>query len=116
MSFLHSCKLHLVVITFFGILITACNSEESKDDKESNRPNILLIIANDSGYSDFSCNGEERPIPNIVALANVGLQLTDFHVAPNCAPTRSALLSGMDNQDVLTSDFRLRALASEASA
>lgn len=61
------------------------------------RPNILLIMVDDAGYSDFSCYGGEIPTPHIDALANEGLQLTDFHVAPNCAPTRAALLSGMDN-------------------
>ena len=82
--------------------LSACTSEiEERIEKEESpdsRPNILLIVADDAGFSDFSCYGGEIPTPNIDALSNVGLQLTDFHVAPNCAPTRSALLSGMDNE------------------
>ncbi|MCG8308270.1 MAG: sulfatase-like hydrolase/transferase [Cytophagales bacterium] len=56
-----------------------------------------MIVADDAGYSDFSCYGGEIPTPNIDALAKEGVLLTDFHVAPNCAPTRAALLSGIDN-------------------
>jgi arylsulfatase A-like enzyme len=77
------------------LVITACSSV--KDQTPDRRPNILLIVADDAGYSDFSCYGGEIPTPHVDALANEGLQLTDFHVAPNCAPTRAALLSGMDN-------------------
>ena len=77
------------------LLFSGCSSQQEKT--QANRPNILLIVADDAGYSDFSCYGGEIPTPNIDALATEGLQLTDFHVAPNCAPTRSALLSGMDN-------------------
>ena len=80
----------LIFIGFMG-----CESQE-KESTES-RPNILLILADDAGFSDFSCYGGEIPTPHIDNLAKEGLQLTDFHVAPNCAPTRAALLSGMDN-------------------
>ena len=77
------------------LLIVSCTSE--KEEIKSKRPNILLIVADDAGYSDFSSYGGEIPTPNIDALANEGILMTDFHVAPNCAPTRAALLSGMDN-------------------
>jgi len=79
------------------IFITVCACTTVKEETTEARPNILLIMADDAGFSDFSCYGGEIPTPNIDNLANEGLQLTDFHVAPNCAPTRSALLSGMDN-------------------
>jgi arylsulfatase len=58
------------------------------DRTASERPNILLIVADDMGYSDVG--------PNIDALADVGVQFTQFHVAPNCGPTRGAMLSGVD--------------------
>ena len=79
------------------IFITVCACTTVKEETTESRPNILLIMADDAGFSDFSCYGGEIPTPNIDNLANEGLQLTDFHVAPNCAPTRAALLSGMDN-------------------
>jgi arylsulfatase A-like enzyme len=61
------------------------------------RPNILLIVADDLGYSDLGCYGGEIKTPNIDALARSGILFTHFHTSPLCAPTRSMLLSGNDN-------------------
>ena len=60
------------------------------------RPNILLIMADDIGYSDVGAFGSEISTPNIDALAKQGLMLTQFHVYPNCGPTRGAMLTGLD--------------------
>jgi arylsulfatase len=64
------------------------------------RPNILLILADDMGYSDSSPYGSEIFTPNIARLANQGMMLTNFHVAAYCAPTRSMLMTGVDNHIV----------------
>ncbi len=61
------------------------------------RPNILVIVADDLGYSDIGAFGGEIRTPNLDALAARGLKLTGFHSAPTCSPTRSMLLSGTDN-------------------
>ena len=61
------------------------------------RPNILLIVVDDMGYSDISPFGGEIATPNIDALAASGMLFTDFHTAPSCSPTRSMMLSGTDN-------------------
>ena len=61
------------------------------------RPNILLIVADDLGYSDLGVFGSEINTPNLDALAKEGIQLTNFHVATNCSPTRAMLLSGTDS-------------------
>ena len=61
------------------------------------RPNILLIVVDDMGYSDIAPFGGEIDTPNISALAESGMLFTDFHTAPTCSPTRSMLLSGTDN-------------------
>lgn len=60
-------------------------------------PNILLIVADDLGYADIGAFGGEIDTPNLDALAKEGLRLTDFHSAATCSPTRSMLLSGVDN-------------------
>jgi arylsulfatase len=89
-------KIKGIGLFFLSCLIMAsCSSEKEKGSQT--KPNILLIVADDAGYSDFSCYGGEIPTPNIDVLANEGVLMTDFHVAPNCAPTRAAMLSGMDN-------------------
>jgi arylsulfatase len=61
------------------------------------RPNILLIVADDLGYSDIGSFGGEIATPTLDALAKEGLQFTGFHVLPTCSPSRSVLLSGLDN-------------------
>jgi arylsulfatase A-like enzyme len=64
---------------------------------QSKRPNVLLIVADDLGYSDLGCFGGEIKTPNLDALAKRGLRGTNFCVGPTCSPTRSMLLSGCDN-------------------
>ena len=61
------------------------------------KPNILLIVADDMGYSDLGCFGGEIHTPSIDAIAARGVRATNFYVAPSCSPTRSMLLSGTDS-------------------
>ncbi len=61
------------------------------------RPNILLIIADDLGYTDISRYGSEISTPNLDALADAGVSFTSFYAAPTCSPARAMLLSGLDN-------------------
>ncbi|KAH7385378.1 alkaline-phosphatase-like protein [Phaeosphaeria sp. MPI-PUGE-AT-0046c] len=61
------------------------------------RPNFLVIVADDSGYSDIAPFGGEIHTPHLQKLSETGLRLTDFHTASACSPTRSMLLSGTDN-------------------
>jgi arylsulfatase len=64
---------------------------------EQQKPNILVIIADDMGYSDISCFGGEIQTPNLDSLADRGIRGTSFYVGPTCSPTRSMLLSGCDH-------------------
>ncbi|HEX6998324.1 MAG TPA: arylsulfatase [Gammaproteobacteria bacterium] len=61
------------------------------------RPNIVLIVADDLGYSDVGAFGSEIPTPNIDALARGGVMLTQFYASMTCSPTRAMLFSGTDN-------------------
>ncbi|HWW59140.1 MAG TPA: arylsulfatase [Sphingopyxis sp.] len=61
------------------------------------RPNLLVIVADDLGYSDIGAFGGEIRTPNLDRLALAGIRLAGFHTAPTCSPTRSMLLSGTDN-------------------
>jgi len=61
------------------------------------KPNILLIMVDDMGWTDVGAFGGEISTPNIDALALRGTKFTDFHVSVSCSPTRSMLLSGTDN-------------------
>lgn len=61
------------------------------------RPNILLIVADDLGFTDLGAFGGEISTPHLDQLARDGLRLTNFHAGPSCAPTRAMLLTGTDN-------------------
>ncbi|MBI4890767.1 MAG: arylsulfatase [Acidobacteria bacterium] len=58
------------------------------------RPNIVLILADDMGFSDVGCYGSEIETPNIDALARRGVRFTQFYNAARCCPTRASLLTG----------------------
>lgn len=61
------------------------------------RPNFLVIVADDLGFSDIGAFGGEINTPNLDRLAHAGTRLTDFHSAPACSPTRAMLLTGTDH-------------------
>src|SRR5579872_3179013 len=59
------------------------------------RPNIIIILADDMGFSDLGCYGSEIPTPNLDRMAREGLRLTEFYTTPRCCPSRAALLAGL---------------------
>lgn len=63
----------------------------------SDRPNILIILADDSGYSDLGCYGGEIDTPNLDKLAASGLRFRNFYNNGRCSPTRASILTGRDS-------------------
>ena len=61
----------------------------------ADKPNIIVILADDMGYSDLGCYGSEIETPNLDALAANGLRFTNFYNTSRCCPTRAALLTGL---------------------
>ena len=59
------------------------------------RPNIVLIMSDDMGYSDLGCYGGEIQTPNLDGLAARGLRFTQFYNTARCCPTRASLLTGL---------------------
>lgn len=72
----------------------------ARQQGQSERPNILVIVADDLGWSDVGCFGGEISTPNLDRLAADGVRMTNFHTASMCSPTRAMLLSGTDNHIV----------------
>ncbi|MET0249483.1 MAG: arylsulfatase [Sphingobium sp.] len=68
----------------------------ARETTAKSRPNFLIIVADDLGYSDLGAFGGEIRTPNLDALAKKGVRFTDFHSAPACSPTRAMLLTGTD--------------------
>ena len=61
------------------------------------QPNIVLILADDLGFTDIAPYGSEISTPSLTALANEGLRFTNYHTAASCASARAMLLTGVDN-------------------
>ena len=60
-------------------------------------PNVIVMMADDLGYSDLGCYGSEIDTPELDRLAAEGLRYTDFHVNPMCSPTRASMLTGLNH-------------------
>ncbi len=90
----------LIVIILFSVLgltFSSCSEPIKPIQEVEKRPNFLLIVADDMGWTDLGSFGSEINTPNIDKLANNGVKFTDFHVSVSCSPTRSMLLTGTDN-------------------
>jgi arylsulfatase len=70
-------------------------TDKREADSMPNRPNVLLIINDDMGYSDIGCYGGEVDTPNLDRLAANGVRLTQFYNTPRCSPSRASLLTGL---------------------
>ncbi|MEM6843076.1 MAG: arylsulfatase [Bacteroidota bacterium] len=87
-------------LTFLSLWLGLLACQELPTLKEDNRPNIVIIMADDMGYADLGCFGSEINTPNIDRLANNGLIMTQFYNAGRCCPTRASLLTGLYQHQV----------------
>ncbi|NKB99958.1 MAG: sulfatase-like hydrolase/transferase [Pseudomonadales bacterium] len=82
------------------VSVAGCSNDagpELEPEPETERPNVLIIVADDLGYTDLGSFGGEISTPNLDRLALAGIRFTNFHAGPSCAPTRAMLLTGTDN-------------------
>ncbi|UII20065.1 arylsulfatase [Fulvivirga ligni] len=92
----------LLFVSFIG---ASCNSQlqsskveeadEATTSTKKDRPNIVVILADDLGYSDLGCYGGEINTPNLDKLAANGMRFTQFYNTSRCCPTRASLLTGL---------------------
>ena len=93
----------LPAFLFILSLVAACqNAETPATDaavagNSQKRPNILLVMADDMGWTDLGSFGSEIDTPNLDMLARQGVKFTGFYASVSCSPTRSMLLTGTDN-------------------
>src|SRR4051812_4917043 len=83
-----------ICLSVIGTLFAAIGSTMAAES-QAPRPNIILILADDLGFSDLGCYGSEISTPNLDQLAARGLRMTQFYNTPRCCPTRAALLTGL---------------------
>ncbi len=70
----------------------------SATQADKKRPNIVLILADDLGYSDVGCYGGEISTPNLDNMATEGLRFSQFYNCAKCSPTRTSILTGLYHQ------------------
>ena len=88
------------IVTALLCCLAACSGPDpDTSGGMTSRPNVLLIVVDDLAFNDLGLFGSEIRTPNIDALAREGVFLTNFHVAPNCSPTRAMLFSGNDSHN-----------------
>lgn len=91
-------SLFVSTLLLLGVIHSAqANSSVTKNEPAKKRANILLIVADDLGFGDIGAYGGEISTPNIDALAANGSRFSAFYTQASCSPTRSMLLSGVDN-------------------
>src|SRR5271154_6579627 len=87
-------KLLIPILTLLALAAPASASEIIA------KPNVLIIVADDMGFSDAGCYGGEIATPNLDGLAKNGLRFTQFYNTARCWPTRAAILTGYYAQQV----------------
>lgn len=81
-------------------LADSTSSWEEKTSGLKRKPNIVMIVLDDVGYSNFGCYGGDIETPALDSLAEDGLRYTNFHVTPLCSPTRTCLLTGRNHHSL----------------
>ena len=87
-------NLHFAMPKKTLLILAALVAAISHSSAES-KPNIVLVMADDMGYSDIGCYGSEIQTPVLDKLAANGLRYTQFYNTSRCCPTRAALLTGL---------------------
>lgn len=96
------------------VLVTACAvAPSTSTPRAAAKPNIVVIMVDDMGFSDIGCYGGETETPHLDALASNGLRFTQFYNTGRCCPTRAALLTGLYQHQAgighMTGDYGLPA-------
>jgi arylsulfatase A-like enzyme len=95
----------ICLTTFFWVVLSfwiTTRPASAEEPQANNKPNVVLILADDLGYADLGCYGcKDIRTPHIDRLAREGVRLTDFYAnGPVCTPTRAALITGRYQQRV----------------
>ena len=88
------------LLRFFVFAVAVSTSVVVPAIGQDSRPNILLVLFDDVGFSDFGAYGGYARTPTIDSLARKGTKFSRFYSSPFCGPSRAMLLTGMDNHQV----------------
>lgn len=90
-------SLHLLDLSALNLSVITLALLLSVGAKANQPPNIVLLLADDLGFTDIGSYGSEISTPNLDALAARGTRFTNYHTASSCAPTRAMLMSGLSS-------------------
>jgi arylsulfatase len=95
---------NFIRMSFTAFLLSGCNNGKNNQGKDldtevDQRPNIVVILADDLGFSDLGTYGGEINTPNLNYLAENGLRFTQFYNTSRCCPSRASLLTGLYNHE-----------------
>jgi len=97
-----------VLATGLFLLFCGCSSTASafeSSDQKNSQPNIIIVLADDLGYSDLGCYGGEIDTPNIDSLAAGGVKFTQLYNSARCCPSRASLMTGLYPSQAGIGDF-----------
>lgn len=86
--------MRLILLTVLALL-APLTSRVGAEPTAPPHPNIIIMVADDMGWSDLGCFGSEIATPNLDSLAREGLRFTQFYNTARCCPTRASLLTGV---------------------
>ena len=99
-------RLRLMLLALIGLTLLAVSPGDAATRAAAPaRPNIVVILVDDAGYTDFGSYGGEIATPTIDALAARGTRFSNFHASPMCAPSRAMLLTGVDSHTAGTANL-----------
>ena len=87
--------IRIPVLILALIILVSASGFSQKSTSNPKRPNVIVILTDDMGYSDIGCFGSEIKTPNIDRLASTGLRFTHFYNTARCSPSRASLLTGL---------------------
>ncbi|MEY4377314.1 MAG: Arylsulfatase [Pseudomonadota bacterium] len=92
-----SVLLAVLLLTATAAATEAATAAATAPSAAPQRPNIVVLVADDWGFTDVGAFGGEMATPNLDALARRGVRFSNFHASASCSPTRAMLLTGVDN-------------------
>jgi len=117
-QFFYCIALFVTIVTVICSFVS-CKYGKSYRESEKERPNIILIMSDDMGYSDIGCYGSEIETPELDKLAANGIRFSQFYNTARCCPTRASLLTGLypaqTGMGFMTSDQGLSGYRGEIS-
>ncbi|CAA0116702.1 Arylsulfatase [Halioglobus japonicus] len=112
-----------VVLLLAATVLAACSNKDASPSEQpypphndSGRPNIVLFLLDDAGYSDMSAFGGEIQTPNIEHIVTEGMTVRRFYTTARCSPTRAGILTGLHPHDVGMADLAGEKFKTEFSA